>query len=598
MKKFASSNLIRLFSFMWKDGGNPLLGLGYFISMIVLASENFLFSFIASLGLKTITDSLLAKDSKGLVLGLVFVSKWFGILLIVFPLFGYLYQYCVMRTTLIIRENLFKKVLSLPLSYFEKSHSGDFMSRINNDVAVAEGAYSWQVMVLAMAAISAIGSAGVIFYVNKALFLYGIIIGVFHLLFNLAFVKPLRNISNKIQEKLSEVVQRFSEIVSGSFVIRAFMLSEVIFQKFVQVNMLLYRLSLKRTQYNAILAAYNYSVGWLIFFGQVVLGGYLIMKNKLTFGNLMISVNMMGSFIWIFGAIGQFLTNLQSSLAGAQRVFEILDIDKADLDIEKKEDAIFADETKNILHSSDTCIEFKEVSFSYEESKEVLKNMSFSIPKGAKVAFVGESGCGKSTIFKLIMGFYKPQKGDILIFGKPIHEYTIRQLRSLVAYVPQDSYFFNGTVFDNIRYGKINATENEIFEAAKKAYAHDFIVNLSDGYNTQVGERGLMLSGGQRQRIAIARAILKDAPILLLDEPTSSLDSESEDEVLKALNTLMEGRTTLIIAHRLSTIKDADIIFVVENGEIIESGKHEELLERNTKYSKLYMKQFVSKESF
>ncbi|WP_238524613.1 ABC transporter ATP-binding protein [Caldicellulosiruptor hydrothermalis] len=544
------------------------------------------------------TDSILAKDLNGLIKGLLFVAKWFGILLIIIPMFGYLFEYCIMKTTIIIKENLFKKILSLSLDNFEKKHSGDFMSRINNDVAVAEGAYSWQLMMLIMAFISGIGSAGVIFSVNKALFLYGLIIGLLHLTFNLTFVKPLKVVSNKIQSKLSEVVQRFSDIVSGAFVIRAFIIGEIIFQKFVQANMAVYKLSLKRVKYNAILAAYNYSAGWLIFFGQIVIGGYLVLKNKLTFGNLMISINVMRSLVWLFGSVGQFLTNLQSSLAGAQRIFEVLDIDEKHLDDTEIECDSLSMVTEINQNSSSTCMEFKEVSFSYSETKEVLNDITFTVPKCAKVAFVGESGGGKSTIFKLIMGFYKPQKGEILIFGRPISDYTVRELRSLFAYVPQDCYLFNGSIYENIRYGKLNATEKEVIEAAKKANIHDFIVSLPERYNAKVGDRGLTLSGGQRQRIAIARAILKDAPILLLDEPTSSLDSESESEVLKALSTLMEGKTTLIIAHRFSTIKDADIIYIIEDGKIVEKGKHDELLSLNGKYSNLYLKQFATKYSF
>nr|WP_307729604.1 ATP-binding cassette domain-containing protein [Caldicellulosiruptor diazotrophicus] len=496
------------------------------------------------------------------------------------------------------KENFFKKILSLSLDYFEKKHSGDFMSRINNDVAIAEGAYSWQLMMLAMAFISGIGSASVIFSANKILFLYGLIIGLLHLTFNVAFIKPLKNVSDKIQSKLSEVVQRFSDIISGAFVIRVFMIGEIIFKKFIQTNLAVYKLSLKRINYNSILAAYNYTAGRLIFFGQIVIGGYLVMKNKLTFGNLMISVNMMGSLLWLFGSVGQFLTNLQSSLAGAQRIFEVLDIDEKYLDDTKIEYISLPMVTEINQNSSSICIEFKEVSFSYSETKEVLNDITFTVPKCAKVAFVGKSGGGKSTIFKLIMGFYKPQKGEILIFGRPISCYTVKELRSLFAYVPQDCYLFNGNIYENIRYGKLNATEKEVIEAAKKANIHDFIMSLPEGYNTKVGDKGLTLSGGQRQRIAIARAILKDAPILLLDEPTSSLDSESELEVMKALNALIEGKTTLIIAHRLSAIKDADIIYLIEDGKVIEKGNHDELLRIKGKYANLYLKQFATKYYF
>lgn len=591
-KSFTKHILIRLFSFMWKDGGGFMLGTVYIISMLILASANFSFSLIGSLGLREITDSIITKDINGFKNGIFFISKWFGILLLVFPIFSYLFQRSVMLTTIIIKENLFKKILSLPIDHFEKRHSGDFMSRINNDVAVAEGAYSWHVMALTMSLISAVGSVSILLSVNKYLFLYAIGFGLINIVFNLAFVKPLRIISNKIQEKTSELIQRFSDIFAGAFIIRSFSLGNLIFQKFVEANMAVYNLSLKRVKYNSILAAYNYSQWWIFFLGLIMLGGYLILKDVLTFGNLMLSINMTGSLMWVFSSIGQFFTNLQSSLAGAQRIFEILDISEKDSEVGEIKTQPSLDIPKEIYNSK-VCIEFNRVSFSYNGDKEVLRDISIIVPIFKKVAFVGESGSGKSTIFKLIMGFYKPQKGDISIFGRSISDYNTKELRRLIAYVSQEPYLFNSSILENIRYGNSNATDEEVIEAAKKANAHDFIVRLTEGYKTMVGEKGVLLSGGERQRIAIARAILKDAPILLLDEPTSSLDSESEEDVFKALNTLMEGRTVLIIAHRLSTIRDADIIFVIDDGSVIESGTHEGLLKLNGRYTRLYTEQFA-----
>jgi len=597
MQNVLKTRLVRLFSFMWKDGGNILLGLSYTVSMLVIASQTFLFNYIAAIGLKKITDSMLVKDTKSLIDGIVFIAKGFGLIMVVSPIFGYIYQYSIRRTTVIIKENLFKKILSLSMNCFEKRHSGDLISRLNNDVGAAEGAYSWQVMVLVMALISAVGSTVVLLSINKTLFLYAILTGFVNFAFNLFFIKPLKIISDKIQSKFSEVTSRFSDIISGAFVIRSFSIGKIIFDKFIDVNMSLYRLSLKRVHYNSILASFNYSVGYLIFLGQIVLGGFLIINHKLTFGSLMASVQMTGPLIWLFGAIGQFLTSLQGSLAGAQRVFEILDL--ADSEIERQKIELGINNKDNFEHlnliekGSDVCIEFKDVYFSYQEDQDVLKGISFKVLKNSKVAFVGESGGGKSTIFKLLLGFYGCQQGKIYVFEKPVEDYSKDILRSLISYVPQDVYLFNGTVFENIRYGNLTASKEEVVEAAKKANAHEFIMNLSDGYDTKVGEKGILLSGGQRQRIAIARAILKNAPILLLDEATSSLDSESEEAVVVALNNLMQGKTTLIIAHRLSTIQNADIIYVVEDGMIVESGSHEDLLKQQGKYAMLYNKQFA-----
>ncbi len=586
---------------MWRNGGNVFLGLSYTISMLVIASQTFIFNYIAAIGVKKVTDSILVRNTKSFVEGIVFVAKNFGLLIVILPIFGYIYQYSIRKTTVIIRENLFKKILSLPMPYFEKRHSGDFISRLNNDVSVAEGAYSWQVMVLVMALISAAGSTVVLLSINKVLFLYALITGFLNFIFNSAFIKPLRKISDKIQEKLSDVTSRFSDIIAGAFVIRSFNIGKVIFEKFVDVNMALYKLSLKRVHYNSVLASFNYSVGYLIFLGQIVLGGFLIINNKLTFGSLMASIQMTGGLIWLFGAVGQFLTSLQGSLAGAQRVFEILDLPNSELGQVKL--VLESNSAGNFKHqdliekSSDICIEFRDVYFSYQKDQDVLKGISFKVMKNSKVAFVGESGGGKSTIFKLLLGFYECPKGEIYVFERPIEEYSKDVLRSLISYVSQDIYLFDGSVFENIRYGCLTASKEDVIEAAKKANAHEFIMNLPDGYDTKIGERGILLSGGQRQRIAIARAILKDSPILLLDEATSFLDSESEEAVVEALNNLMQGKTTLIIAHRLSTIQNADMIYVVENGMIVESGNHEDLLRKEGRYATLFKKQFAGEIS-
>jgi len=232
------------------------------------------------------------------------------------------------------------------------------------------------------------------------------------------------------------------------------------------------------------------------------------------------------------------------------------------------------------------------VRFSYSDGLPILQEVSFDIQEGQVAALVGPSGSGKSTIFRLLMGHYPVPYGRVTVFGKPLHAYSLRELRDLFAFVPQDAYLYSGSVLENIRYGKPGASEEEITAAAKASYAHDFILELPEGYHTLVGERGARLSGGQRQRIAIARALIKNAPVLLLDEATSSLDSESEELVQQALQVLMRGRTTIAIAHRLSTIEHADIIYVMEAGRVVEQGRHAELVGQAGLYNKLYLLQF------
>jgi len=592
MKRILNSKLIRLFSYMWKEGGNPFLGILYTVSMLAIASQSFIFNYIAAVGVKRFTDAIFQNNYRQFISGISFIFKYFILVAILLTIFGYIYQYSIRKTTVIIRKNILKKILSLSLTNFEKKHSGEFISRLNNDVAVAEGAYSWQVMVLAMGFISLFGSSVVIFSINKILFLYSLFAGLLNLVFNSIFVRPLRVVSNRIQQKIADITSLFSDIVAGAFVIRSFNIGKVIYEKFVQANLMLLKLSLKRVHYNSILASFNYSFGYLVFLGQIVVGGFLIIDDKLTFGNLIACIQVSHLLIWFFGAIGQFLTSLQGSLAGAERIFEILDLN----DIEYSPKELFNESEKlskkcwNEYITSDTCVEFRNVSFSYDNSKDVLKDVSFKIEKGSKIAFVGESGGGKSTIFKLLLNLYEPNSGQILIFGKDIKEYTKSELRDLISYVSQDIYLFNETVFENIRVGRLDATEKEVIQAAQMAHAHEFIMNLPDKYDTIVGERGVMLSGGQRQRIAIARAILKNSPIILLDEATSFLDSESEKLVIDVLQNLMKDKTILMTAHRLSTAEFADFVYVIENGTVVETGTHNELIEKDGRYAYLLRK--------
>lgn len=574
------STLIRLFSFMWKNGGDIFLGVSYILSMIVIASQNFIFNFFAAMSLKMISDAMVERNRALLIYGIKYLGTCFLVIFLIIPVFAYIYQYAIRKTTMIIRKNLYEHILDLPMKIYDKTHTGDFLSRLNYDISVAEGAYSWQIMVLIMSIISAVGSCFVIFTIHKMLFLYAFIVGLFNVAINIMFMRPIRKISNEIQSNYSRVVQRLSDIINGAFVIRAFNIGEMVYKKYVELNNIIYKLSLKKVHYNSMLASFNYSIGHLIFFGELALGGILIMNKEITFGELTASVQLMGPIFWLFGAIGNFLTNLQTSLAGAERIFEILDIPKEKL---QKEEKVIREKVE-----SPYIILLKDLSFSYNGNGEILRKINIKIEENKKYAVVGPTGSGKSTIFKILLGFYSDYEGEVYILGKELRTYSIEELRRYMSYVPQDVFLFNTTIYENVRYGRLNASEEEVIEALKMANAYDFVTKLPDGVYTQVGEKGVNLSGGQRQRIAIARAILKNAPILLLDEPTSSLDSESEDLVIDALNKLMKGRTSVIIAHRLSTVVDSDYIFVMDKGTIVEEGKHEDLLALNGFYKKLW----------
>ncbi len=323
--------------------------------------------------------------------------------------------------------------------------------------------------------------------------------------------------------------------------------------------------------------------------GFYIIGSIFRTRGEITVGTMLAGVRLSGGALWIFHGLGNFIRNIQESLAGADRIFEIMDAPKEELR---------GEDSAGKVDSGEKCAEkrilvFQDVSFGYQDRNPVFSGLNFSVRKNEVVALVGSSGGGKSTLLKLLLGFYNADAGKILLYGRSLHHYSLTELRSCFAYVPQNTYLFDGTIGENISYGSPGASPERIEECARSANAHDFITGLSEGYDSVVGERGVHLSGGQRQRIAIARALLKDAPILLLDEATASLDSESEQEVQKALEVLMRDRTVIVVAHRLSTVRKADRILVMESGRIVEEGSHEELIERNGRYAELYSLQFI-----
>jgi ATP-binding cassette subfamily B protein len=334
-------------------------------------------------------------------------------------------------------------------------------------------------------------------------------------------------------------------------------------------------------------------------------GAYMVLIGQTTFGLVIGLTQLNNQVAYLFYSLGGTISRIQGALAAVDRLLAVLDA-APEPERYAARPAGTGPAAPSTPGDAGVLLSFQDVWFSYdqkeeeteaaeqERSREVLKGMSFDVRPGQVVAFVGPSGGGKSTLFKLLLGGYPIVEGAGYVSGQSIDGYRLRDLRDLFAYVPQDAYLYTGSVMENIRYGRPDASDDEVKVAARAAYAHDFIEELAEGYETTVGERGARLSGGERQRIAIARALLKDAPILLLDEATSSLDSESEHWVQLALAALMRGRTTLVIAHRLSTIERADIIYVVDEGRIVEQGQQDELLARDGLYRRLYEMQFKS----
>ena len=570
-----SNRLFRLLKFLKKRWFLYSLGL------IGSSFINFAFNCIAAYGLKYLTDAGINHNIHLLYHGLIYMGLGILLITLFFPFLSYAFDYSVKKTTGEIRKTLFKKIELLPMKYIESHHSGDLISRLTNDVSTAENAYSWQINMVLMSLISGIGSGAVLIFMNWKLALIAVVFGLLNVLVNAKYVKPIKKASDEVQKALSDSTQKLSDIIAGTHIIRIFNMSKRIILSYINLNNNIYNWAFRRVKLNSQLSAIGSLFGFMNFIGIVAIGSIMVIHGQSTFGTLIAFIQMQNGLFWMFNSLGNFITQLQSSLAGAQRIIDILDMpseeEKPHVDIDT---------------SCKTAVEFDNVSFNYENKENILDGLNLTVMKNQNIALVGSSGCGKSTVYKLLLGYYRYKSGEIKIFGKQLEDYSIYDLRSIMAYVPQDNYLFNGTIEDNIRYGKSDATREEVEKAAKAAYAHDFITKLPEGYDTVVGERGARISGGERQRIAIARALLKNAPILLLDEATSSLDSESEQQVQKALEVLMKGRTTLVVAHRLSTIMNADMIYVLSNGKIAESGNHNDLLKLNGIYSYLYNIQF------
>ncbi|ERJ12109.1 ABC transporter ATP-binding protein [Haloplasma contractile] len=580
-----SSSFIRIFKSMEKAV------IPYMIGLFILALMSMLIQILIATMFKDMFDAI-AKEQLDDMFDTI---KFYGIIVVTIfainPLFAYMAQKSAAITTGNIRNALFLKMERLPVSFFKKHHSGDLVSRLTNDTVEVEKSYSQYFINFAFQIMTGIGTTIYMFYIEWRLATFALIGGLITLFINVFYSKILRHISGEVQQKLSNLTERLTNLLGGVHVIRSFNLQAVILGKFINKNDDVYQTSLKRVKHQSVISALNTFVGLISFIGIATAGSYLAINGQISVGVIVAVVQLQNGINGLVRTLGPFVTQLQSSLAAADRIFEVIDEDEEP----EQYKLPYKNRVREGVKTSDDAIVFHNVEFSYEDdpAAKILDQLSLSVSKGKVYALAGPSGGGKSTLFKLLLNFYPPNNGTIMIDGKCISEHKIKDIRTNIAYVPQDAYLFSGSIRDNIAYGKKGATYDEIKQAAKLANASKFIEQMEDGYETLVGERGADLSGGQRQRIAIARAILKDAPILLLDEATSALDTESESLVQDALNKLMVGRTTLVIAHRLSTIQGADQILVLAEGRIVEQGTHQELINMKTGiYQTLYNKQF------
>ena len=481
-----------------------------------------------------------------------------------------------------LRKDLYNHLQKLSLSFFERQTTGDLMSRITNDVNVIQNSLTNGFSNMVLQPVMILGIVGFLLYIDWKLALVSfLIIPIITYAIN-KFGFKMRSISTKIQNEMSNVTNILQETLSAVRIVKAFNNEDKEIKKFSKANERTLQENLKGVQVEATITPVVEFIISLGAAGFLWYGGHKVLNGSMTTGELVTFISYIGLLVSPINILSKSYNLMQKAVGAAERIFSLLEVDEK---VIEKQDAKEMPEIEGE-------VVFDDVSFSYNKTEEVLTNINLEIEPGKMVAFVGHSGAGKTTLVNLIPRFYDVDSGEIRIDGINIEDVTIDSLRKQIGIVPQETILFKGTIADNIAYGASHKSRDEIIDAAKKANAHQFISEFENGYDTQVGERGISLSGGQKQRISIARALLTDHKILILDEATSSLDLKSESLIQEALERLIKNRTTFVIAHRLSTIINADKIIVIEEGEIVEKGKHEELINNEGYYYKLYKSQY------
>ncbi len=482
------------------------------------------------------------------------------------------------RMTADFRMELFNHIQSLSLRFFQERRVGEIISRMSNDISVIQKALVSIPVAVLRQSITLVGGLAIVFYLNWKL--TGLILIVLPplMLFARIFGKRLRTLAGQVQDQLARAMVVLEEVISSIKVVKSYNREAYEKQRFEECIETAFDAEVKKVKVSAFFGPFVLFLTFLVSALLVWYGGREVMAGATTPGEL--AAFFLYAII-IAGPIGTFVrlyTQSQEALGAIRRVYEILDTKPL---IRDPENPVIFDQVEG-------AIEFDHVSFGYRKDIPVLKDVSLQVRPGEQVALVGPSGAGKSTVVQLVHRFFDVDAGTIRVDGHDIREIALKTFLNHVALVPQETLLFGGTIRENIMYGKLDATDEELDRAARFANAYDFIENLDKGYDTVVGEKGVKLSGGERQRIAIARALLKDPKILILDEATSSLDNQSEMLIQDALDHLMRGRTTLIIAHRLSTVHNADRIIVLDKGRVVETGNHKELMASEGLYCKLY----------
>ena len=488
------------------------------------------------------------------------------------------------RTLAMLREAVARQSTRLPVPDLEARHSGDLLSVLNSDLGKLKTLLANNLIDLVGQSVRGVAAFAYILSINWILALASTILTPLIFILISKLTTPVSKRSEEMQTEIGQVNSLAQDGLSGAMVVKSFNLETLLDDRFRQANRKALQKGLGIAWLRSVIEGITLPLSITPFILAIGLGGYYVIHNEITFGSLFAFINLLNYVVNPLGSLPNIFASMGEASGASQRVFDLLDqsgerLDGAPVDGE--------------THRDTNAIEFHDLSFAYSDGAPVLKNISFDIPAGQKVAIVGASGGGKSTLLKLILGYYPISSGAVHLFGRNLSEWHLPAARDQMALVAQDTYLFPVSLAENIRLGRPDASQTQIEDAARLANIHDFIASLPQGYQTNAGEWGGRLSGGQRQRISLARAILKDAPILLLDEPTSALDTEFEALVQQSLEWFTAGRTSVVIAHRLSTIKNADHVLVIQDGRIVEQGSHDELIARGGVYLDLYQSQFT-----